>query len=84
MQQQAATYTEVDRAAKNGDRVFIDFDGKDAKGQPIKNASGKEYPLTLGSKSFIEGFEEQVVGLKKGDKKSFNIAFPKDYFVKAY
>lgn len=82
LQAQSATYTEVDRAAKLGDRTTIDFAGKDAKG-PVANADGKDYPLTLGSKTFIPGFEEEVVGLKKGDEKSFDITFPKDYGSKA-
>jgi trigger factor len=79
---QAATYTEVERPAKDGDRVSVDFAGKDAKGQPVANADGKDYPLVLGSKSFIAGFEEQVTGLKKGATKSFTLTFPKDYFAK--
>ncbi len=80
IQQQQATFTEVTRAARDGDRAIIDFAGKDAKGEPIPNGSGKDYPLVLGSKSFIAGFEEQVVGLKKGAKKRFTLSFPKDYF----
>jgi len=83
LQVQAAEYTEVDRAAKQGDRVWIDFDGKDAKGEPVSGASGKDYPLALGSNTFIPGFEDNVVGLKKGDNKEFTIPFPKDYGVKA-
>lgn len=82
LQTQAAQYSEVDRAAKLGDRTWIDFEGTDAKGK-VPNADGKDYPLALGSKTFIPGFEEEVVGLKKGDKKSFDITFPKDYGSKA-
>lgn len=83
IQQQGATYKDVTRPAKDGDRVTIDFTGKDNKGEPIANAQGKDYPLVLGSKSFIAGFEEQVTGLKKGAKKTFTLTFPKDYFAKA-
>lgn len=83
LQAQTAEYIEVDRAAKSGDRATINFDGKDAKGEPIANARGKDYPLTLGSNTFIPGFEDNVMGLKKGETKEFTISFPKDYGVKA-
>lgn len=75
-----AVKEEVDRAAKNGDEVVLDFTGSDTKSkEAIPGADGKEYPLTLGSGNFIPGFEEQLVGLKAGDEKSFDIVFPKDY-----
>lgn len=83
LQTQAAEYKEVKRAAKEGDRVWIDFEGTDAKGELVDGAKGKDYPLALGSNTFIPGFEENVVGLKQGDEKSFTIPFPKDYHVKA-
>ena len=74
----------VTRAAKDGDEVTIDFTGTDAKTkEPIDGADGKEYPLVLGSKTFIPGFEDQLVGLKPGAKKSFELTFPKDYGVPA-
>lgn len=76
----AAEKKEVERAAKLGDEVTIDFTGTDAKTkQPIDGADGKSYPLTLGSGSFIPGFEEELVGLKPGDEEDFEITFPKDY-----
>lgn len=83
LQKQAATKQEVDRASQEGDEVWIDFVGTDAKGQPVKGADGKDYPLALGSKTFIPGFEENLLGLKAGDKKTFKIKFPADYSVKA-
>jgi trigger factor len=71
---------DVDRAAKDGDEVTIDFTGVDAKTkEPIAGADGKDYPLVLGSNSFIPGFEEELIGLKAGDEKTFGIVFPKDY-----
>ena len=70
---------DVDRASKDGDQVMIDFDGKDAKGEAVAGASGKEYPLVLGSNTFIPGFEENVVGMKAGEVKTFKVTFPKDY-----
>jgi trigger factor len=73
----------VDRAAKISDEVTIDFAGKDSDGKAVAGADGKAYPLTIGSKAFIPGFEENLIGLKAGDKKEFNITFPKDYGVAA-
>jgi len=74
---------DVERTAKDGDQVWIDFEGTDKDGKPIKGADGKEYPLVLGSKTFIPGFEEQLIGTKAGEEKTFTLTFPKDYGVKA-
>ena len=83
LQTRMATKKSVDRAAKDGDEVVIDFKGVDDKGKPVNGAEGKDYPLTLGSNSFIPGFEPAVVGVKKGEEKTFTIPFPKDYGVAA-
>ena len=73
---------EVKRAAKDGDEVIIDFAGVDAKTkEPINGADGKDYPLVIGSNTFIPGFEPELVGLKAGEDKTFDITFPKDYGV---
>lgn len=83
LRSRSAAKKDVDRAAKNGDEVTIDFKGVDAKTKdPIAGADGKEYPLALGSKTFIPGFEEALVGIKPGGKKTFPLTFPKDYGVK--
>lgn len=79
----SAEKSEVKRPAKNGDEAVIDFEGKDEKKQPIKGAEGKDYPLQLGSNSFIPGFEDNLIGLKAGEEKTFTLKFPKDYGVKA-
>ncbi|MCA9328055.1 trigger factor, partial [Candidatus Saccharibacteria bacterium] len=74
---------EVKRAAKDGDEVVIDFAGVDAKSkEAIEGGSGTDYPLTLGSNTFIPGFEPELVGLKAGDEKTFTVTFPKDYGAK--
>lgn len=84
LRQRSAAKDTVQRAAKSGDEVVIDFKGTDAKTkEAIQGADGKEYPLALGSKTFIPGFEEQLIGLKPGEKKTFTLNFPKDYGVKA-
>lgn len=75
---------DVTRAAKEKDEVWIDFKGVDAKTkEEIKGADGKDYPLLLGSNTFIPGFETNLVGLKPGEEKTFVLTFPKDYGVKA-
>jgi trigger factor len=81
LQKRMAERSEVKRAAKLGDEVVLDFTGSDEDGKPINGADGKDYPLLLGSKSFIPGFEDEVTGLKTGEDKEFNITFPKDYGV---
>jgi trigger factor len=78
-----AERVEVKRAAKDGDEVVIDFSGSDEEGKPVNGAEGKDYPLVLGSKTFIPGFEEHVVGMKAGEDKEFEVTFPKDYGVAA-
>lgn len=69
---------EVKRAAKLGNEAVIDFVGK-KDGEAFPGGTGNDYPLELGSGSFIPGFEEAVVGLKAGDKKDIELTFPKDY-----
>lgn len=74
-----ATKTEVDRAAKLEDEVWIDFEGTDKDGKAVPGASGKDYPLSLGSKTFIPGFEEGLAGKKPGEEFDLPLTFPKDY-----
>jgi trigger factor len=83
LQKRMAERLEVNREAKLKDEVIIDFDGTGEDGKPINGASGKDYPLVLGSKSFIPGFEEKIVGIKKDQEKEFDITFPEDYGVVA-
>lgn len=64
--------------AANGDHVIIDFTGY-VEGKPFEGGSANDYELTLGSHSFVPGFEEGLVGAKEGDKKNLDITFPKDY-----
>ena len=84
LQARIAERKEVKREAKAGDEVVVDFAGVDAKtNEPISGADGKGYPLVLGSNTFIPGFEDNLVGMKAGEEKSFTITFPKDYGVQA-
>ncbi len=81
---QYAEKKDVSRAAKAKDEAWIDFTGIDTKTKkPVKGADGNNYPLILGSDTFIPGFEKNVIGMKPGEEKSFDLDFPKDYGVKA-
>jgi trigger factor len=81
MRQGFAEKKEVKRAAKEGDAVIIDFVGK--KGDvPFDGGTGNDYDLTLGSNTFIPGFETGIVGKKSGETFDLNLAFPKEYHVK--
>ncbi len=73
-----SSLTEVDEAAKDGDTVNIDYVGT-IDGKEFDGGSSTGYDLKLGSNSFIDGFETQLVGHKKGDKVDVNVTFPSDY-----
>lgn len=66
---------------EKGDFAIIDFAGT-VDGEPFSGGEGKGYPLEVGSNSFIPGFEDQLVGLSKGDSADVEVTFPEDYFVK--
>ena len=66
---------------EKGDFAIIDFAGT-VDGEAFSGGEGKGYPLEVGSNSFIPGFEDQLVGLKKGDATDVEVTFPEDYFVK--
>ena len=82
MQLNFAEKKEVKREAKNKDEVWIDFHGTDKNSKDIPGAGGKDYPLSLGSNTFIPGFEEGLVGKKAGDEFDLPLTFPKEYHAK--
>lgn len=67
-----------DAAAVDGDQIVIDFLGK-VDGEAFEGGAAEDYPLVLGSGSFIPGFEEQLLGLKAGDEKAVEVTFPEEY-----
>lgn len=67
-----------DRAVADGDMVTLDFEGF-VDGVAFEGGKGTDYPLTIGSNSFIPGFEEQLVGAVIGEEKEVNVTFPEDY-----
>ncbi|KIC43087.1 trigger factor [Ruegeria sp. ANG-R] len=64
--------------AKDGDQIVFDFVGK-VDGEEFEGGSAEDYPLVLGSNSFIPGFEEQLVGVKAEEEKDVNVTFPEEY-----
>ena len=67
-----------EQTAKNGDKVIIDFAGFLGEEQ-FDGGTAKNYPLVLGSGQFVPGFEEQLIGAKKGEMRDVKITFPQDY-----
>lgn len=78
IQKQHAEYKVVERDAKMGDRVLIDFDGS-INGESFEGGAAKQYTLELGSRSMIPGFEEGVVGMHIGETRDVMVTFPEDY-----
>lgn len=78
LQKQQAKFEVTEAAAKDGDKVKIDFDGY-VGGEAFEGGKAEGYALTLGSKSMIPGFEEQIIGLKAGDESTIKVTFPADY-----
>ena len=75
------TVTVEDRGAENGDITTIDFEGF-VDGEAFEGGKGTDYPLTLGSGSFIPGFEDQLIGSKAGDHVEVQVTFPEEYQAK--
>lgn len=80
-QQQAELVLKEDEPAAEGDTVVIDFEGK-VDGKPFDGGKAENYSLELGSKTFIPGFEDQLVGHKAGDEVEVKVTFPDDYQAK--
>jgi len=78
LRQQRKVWNDVDRPAATGDQVVMDFTGS-IDGEEFPGGSAKDAPLELGSNSMIPGFEDQLVGVSKGDEKTISVNFPDDY-----
>ena len=78
LRKQRTRYNRVERAAQNGDRVIIDFEGK-IDGEPFAGGSSKNYPFLLGNGEMLPEFEAGVRGLKEGESKDVEVNFPEDY-----
>ena len=71
-----------DRAVKDGDMITLDFEGF-VGDEPFEGGKGTDYPLTIGSNSFIPGFEDQLIGAEAGKETTVNVTFPEDYHEKS-
>lgn len=78
MAKRMARVENVERKAKKGDTVTIDFEGF-IDGVPFDGGKGENHDLELGSGSFIPGFEDQLIGCKPGDEKDVEVTFPEEY-----
>jgi len=74
----ARTITVEDRAVQDGDEVVLDFEGF-VNGVAFEGGKGENYPLTIGSGSFIPGFEEQLIGVEAEKEVEVNVTFPAEY-----
>ncbi len=77
-EQNARVVTVEDRPVAEGDQTVIDFEGF-VDGTPFEGGKAEAYPLTIGSHSFIEGFEEQLIGKNIGEEVEVNVTFPEQY-----
>lgn len=71
----------ADDKVADGDFVTLDFSGT-VNGEKFDGGTAEDYPLTIGSHSFIDNFEDQLIGLKVGEEKDVNVTFPENYHVK--
>ncbi len=74
-----AEWENIDRKAKKGDRGELEFEGFDEEGKAIPNTASKNHPVVLGEGVMVPGFEDAVMGMGVGEKKEFDVTFPKDY-----
>ena len=80
-EQNSRLITVEDRAVEDGDQTVIDFEGS-VDGTPFEGGKGEDYPLTIGSHSFIDTFEEQLIGKNIGEECEVNVTFPEEYHAK--
>lgn len=81
LRKQRVKYEDADRAAEKGDRVVIDFTGR-KDGVEFQGGQANDYPFVLGEGTMLADFETAVTGLKTGESKTFDMAFPEDYHAK--
>ena len=80
-EQNARLVAADDKAVEDGDQTTIDFEGF-VDGVAFEGGKGEDYPLTIGSHSFIDTFEEQLIGKKVGEEVEVNVTFPEQYQAK--
>lgn len=83
LRDQHVTWKKVDREANEKDQVIIDFAGS-IDGKPFSGGEAHAYPIVIGSKMMIPGFEDGLIGMKEGHAKSIPVTFPENYFAKEF
>lgn len=78
LQKQRMNWNKTDNAAKQGNRVTLDFVGS-IDGKTFTGGEGKDMPVVIGSDSLIPGFEDQLIGIKEGEDRTLKVNFPDDY-----
>ena len=78
LRKQRTTYSETERASETGDRLVIDFIGR-KNGEEFQGGKASDYTVMVGGGMMLPDFETQLVGVKAGDHKNFDVAFPADY-----
>ena len=78
LRKQRTTYSETERASETGDRLVIDFIGR-KNGEEFQGGKANDYTVMVGGGMMLPDFESQLVGVKAGDQKTFDVAFPADY-----
>lgn len=78
LRKQRAEWVDVDRKARDGDQVTLDFEGS-LKGEVFEGGSAQDFPVVLGEGTMLEDFEKGLQGVKAGDEKTIKVKFPKDY-----
>ncbi len=78
LRKQRTTYSETERASETGDRLVIDFIGR-KNGEEFQGGKASDYTVMVGGGMMLPDFESQLVGVKAGDQKTFDVAFPADY-----
>ena len=81
LRKQRVQYHAVEREARTGDRVHLDYQGK-IDGAPFPGGEAKDFPVILGEGRTLQDFEGSLMGMKTGEHKTFDVAFPADYFAK--
>lgn len=83
LRQQQGTWVKVDREAQESDQVVMDFSGS-IDGKVFSGGEAHDYPIVIGSKSMIPGFEEGLIGLASGQEKVIHVTFPETYFAQEF
>ncbi len=82
LRKQRLHYRAVDREARTTDRVHVDYVGR-IGGEPFPGGEARDYPIVLGEGRTLKEFEAQLLGMRPGEEKRFELTFPEDYFAKA-